>query len=167
MTIACDGKYFDVHKLVLSTCSDYFQEMFEKTQCKHPIVVLKDINYKDLEFLLNYMYVGEVNVLQNELSSLIKAAECLRVKGLAVPDEPPSNRKSSKRSTSDREENSNKKSKKSFNTSSTERTPSSALIDENFTVTTDSSLNPSHDQNSALPSDSNNHSSNFQVSNLL
>ena len=35
------------------------------------------------------MYLGEVNVLQEKLSSLIKAAECLRIRGLAVPDEDP------------------------------------------------------------------------------
>lgn len=33
------------------------------------------------------MYIGEVNVRQNDLASLIKAAECLRIKGLAVPDD--------------------------------------------------------------------------------
>ncbi|KAK4324187.1 hypothetical protein Pmani_005189 [Petrolisthes manimaculis] len=64
--------------------------MFERTNCKHPIIVLKDIKKDDLEALLNYMYVGEVNVLQNNLSGLIKAAEGLRIKGLAVPDESPS-----------------------------------------------------------------------------
>ena len=57
--------------------------------CKTPVIVLKDIRYQDLEALLNYMYVGEVNVLQTDLSGLIKAAECLRIKGLAVPDESP------------------------------------------------------------------------------
>ncbi|KAK3869713.1 hypothetical protein Pcinc_025006 [Petrolisthes cinctipes] len=90
VTIACDGKFYPVHKLVLSTCSDYFEQMFERTNCKHPIIVLKDIRSQELEALLNYMYVGEVNVLQNELAGLIKAAECLMIKGLAVPDEAPS-----------------------------------------------------------------------------
>ncbi|XP_050686879.1 longitudinals lacking protein, isoforms H/M/V-like isoform X18 [Eriocheir sinensis] len=90
VTIACDGKFYPVHKLVLSTCSDYFEQMFERTNCKHPIIVLKDIRSQELEALLNYMYVGEVNVLQNELAGLIKAAECLMIKGLAVPDESPS-----------------------------------------------------------------------------
>ncbi|XP_063864174.1 longitudinals lacking protein, isoforms H/M/V-like isoform X4 [Scylla paramamosain] len=89
VTIACDGKFYPVHKLVLSTCSDYFEQMFERTNCKHPIIVLKDIRSQELEALLNYMYVGEVNVLQNELAGLIKAAECLMIKGLAVPDEAP------------------------------------------------------------------------------
>ncbi|MCL4146037.1 UNVERIFIED_CONTAM: hypothetical protein GTU68_025158, partial [Idotea baltica] len=90
-TIACEGKFYPVHKLVLSTCSEYFGAIFERTPCKSPVVVLKDIECKNLEFLLDYMYVGEVNVRQNELAALIKAAECLRIKGLAVPDEDPSN----------------------------------------------------------------------------
>ncbi|XP_053641900.1 longitudinals lacking protein, isoforms H/M/V isoform X4 [Cherax quadricarinatus] len=89
VTIACAGKFYSVHKFVLSTCSDYFVDIMEKTPCKHPIIVLKDIRHQDLEALLNYMYLGEVNVLQNELAGLIKAAECLRIKGLAVPDESP------------------------------------------------------------------------------
>ena len=88
-TLACEGKFFPVHKLVMSTCSDYFAEMFEKTPCKNPVVVLKDIKKSDLEALLDYMYIGEVDVRQSELAGLIKAAECLRIKGLAVPDEDP------------------------------------------------------------------------------
>lgn len=92
VTLACDGKFYPVHKIVLATCSDYFEQIFERTSpmCKTPVIVLKDIRHEDLEALLNYMYVGEVNVLQTELSGLIKAAECLRIKGLAVPDEAPS-----------------------------------------------------------------------------
>ncbi|XP_076059146.1 uncharacterized protein LOC143035883 isoform X29 [Oratosquilla oratoria] len=89
-TLACEGKFFPVHKLVMSTCSDYFGEIFEKTPCKNPVVVLKDIQKADLDALLDYMYIGEVDVRQSDLAGLIKAAECLRIKGLAVPDEDPS-----------------------------------------------------------------------------
>ncbi|XP_071513700.1 uncharacterized protein [Panulirus ornatus] len=89
VTLACNGKFFPVHKLVLSVCSEYFEEMFKQTNCKHPIIVLKDILQDDLEALLNYMYAGEANVAQSDLARLIKAAECLRIKGLAVPDESP------------------------------------------------------------------------------
>ncbi|XP_042224526.1 longitudinals lacking protein, isoforms H/M/V-like isoform X20 [Homarus americanus] len=89
VTLACDGKFYSVHKLVLSTCSDYFCAMFDKTACKSPVIVLKDIKSEDLEALLDYMYLGEVNVRQCDLASLIKAAENLRIKGLAVPDDEP------------------------------------------------------------------------------
>ncbi|XP_071531330.1 uncharacterized protein [Panulirus ornatus] len=94
VTVACEGKFYPVHKLVLSTCSDYFSKMFESTPCKHPIIVLKDIQCKDVEALLSYMYAGIVSVAQSDLAQLIKAAELLQIKGLAVPDEPPtSNRR--------------------------------------------------------------------------
>ncbi|XP_066964710.1 longitudinals lacking protein, isoforms H/M/V-like isoform X19 [Macrobrachium rosenbergii] len=95
VTLACDGKFYSVHKLVLSTCSDYFCAMFEKTACKSPVIVLKDIKSNDLEALLDYMYLGEVNVRQSDLASLIKAAENLRIKGLAVPDDEPPSKKGS------------------------------------------------------------------------
>ncbi|KAK7068663.1 Broad-Complex, Tramtrack and Bric a brac [Halocaridina rubra] len=87
VTLACSGKFFPVHKIVLSVCSEYFEDMFKQTTCKHPIVVLKDILHDDMEALLNYMYAGEANVAQSDLARLIKAAECLKIKGLAVPDE--------------------------------------------------------------------------------
>lgn len=82
-----EGKFYPVHKLVLSTCSEYFSEIFDRTPCKSPVIVLKDVRYQDLESLLDYMYLGEVNVNQNDLAVLLKTAECLRVKGLAIPDD--------------------------------------------------------------------------------
>lgn len=89
VTVACEGRFYPVHKLVLSTCSEYFEKIFENTPCKHPVIVLKDIASDELEALLSYMYDGVVSVAQNDLARLIKAAEVLRIKGLAVPDEPP------------------------------------------------------------------------------
>ncbi|XP_050694217.1 longitudinals lacking protein, isoforms A/B/D/L-like isoform X7 [Eriocheir sinensis] len=87
VTLACSGKFFPVHKLVLSACSEFFEELFRQTPCSHPVVILKDVSVGDLEALLSYMYLGEANVAQSDLARLIKAAECLCIKGLAVPDE--------------------------------------------------------------------------------
>lgn len=92
MTLACDGQFFPVHKLVLSVCSEYFEEILRQTTCSKPVIVLKDIRHNDLQALLNYMYAGEANVPQSDLARLIKAAESLRIKGLAVPDESPPGR---------------------------------------------------------------------------
>ncbi|KAF2354876.1 BTB/POZ domain [Trinorchestia longiramus] len=88
-TIACDGHLFPVHKLVLSTCSDFFARVFSSTPCKHPVIVLHDLPHQNLTYLLSYMYAGEVNVPQAHLPTLIKAAETLQIKGLAAPDEEP------------------------------------------------------------------------------
>nr|XP_053630650.1 longitudinals lacking protein, isoforms H/M/V-like [Cherax quadricarinatus] len=86
-TIACDGKFYPVHRLVLSTCSEFFERMFEVADNKHLMIVLTDIQHEYLETLLDYMYIGEVNVLQSDLSSFMKAAECLKIRGLAEPSE--------------------------------------------------------------------------------
>ncbi|XP_066982483.1 protein tramtrack, beta isoform-like isoform X4 [Macrobrachium rosenbergii] len=88
-TLACGGKLYAAHKFVLSTCSDYFKQMFTRSPSKHPIVYMKDVTARDLEALLDFMYNGEVNVPQSSLGSLIKTAEGLQIKGLAVPDDPP------------------------------------------------------------------------------
>ncbi|KAJ8979565.1 hypothetical protein NQ317_012954 [Molorchus minor] len=37
--------------------------------------------------LLEFMYKGEVHVSQDSLSSFLKAAECLQVKGLSIEHE--------------------------------------------------------------------------------
>lgn len=86
-TIACDGQFYPVHKLVLSTCSEYFEQIFEVADKQHLMIVLADIQHEDLETLLDYMYMGEVNVMQSDLSGFMKAAECLKIKGLAEPME--------------------------------------------------------------------------------
>uniref|UniRef100_A0A0P4W373 BTB domain-containing protein n=1 Tax=Scylla olivacea TaxID=85551 RepID=A0A0P4W373_SCYOL len=88
VTLACDGKSFSAHKVVLSACSPYFQTLFQTNPCKHPIVFLKDVKGQELEALIEFIYKGEVSVSQSELASLISTAENLKIKGLAEPDRP-------------------------------------------------------------------------------
>ncbi|CAL4213833.1 unnamed protein product [Meganyctiphanes norvegica] len=100
-TIACEGKFYKVHKLILSACSKYMEQLFDKANLccpllAHPVIFLQDIRHEHLEALLDYMYVGEVNVKQTDLPLLIKAAECLQIKGLAVPDDLSTEKKSDK-----------------------------------------------------------------------
>ena len=56
VSLAVSGRLYPAHKFVLSTCSDYFKEMFNKNPCKHPIVYMKDVSCKDVEALLDFMY---------------------------------------------------------------------------------------------------------------
>ncbi|EZA54232.1 hypothetical protein DMN91_000581 [Ooceraea biroi] len=70
------------HKIVLAACSSYFQRLFLELPCKHPVVVLKDVKYSEIKAILEYMYRGEVNVAQEQLTGMLKVAEALKVKGL-------------------------------------------------------------------------------------
>lgn len=86
VTLAVGGTSIKCHKMVLAACSSYFQSLFLENACPHPIVVFKDIQYAEIRAILEYMYRGEVNVAQEQLPSLLKVAEALRVKGLFEDD---------------------------------------------------------------------------------
>ncbi|XP_051175491.1 GDNF-inducible zinc finger protein 1-like [Leptopilina boulardi] len=82
VTLAAEGQILRAHKLILSVCSTYFRELFKGNSCKHPIVILKDVNYRDLSAMLHFMYQGEVNIKQEDIASFLKVAEVLQIKGL-------------------------------------------------------------------------------------
>ncbi|GFV53642.1 protein bric-a-brac 2 [Trichonephila clavipes] len=83
VTLACDGLSLKAHKIILAACSPFFQSLFIDNPCKHPIVILNDMKYNDLKNIIEFIYNGEVNVSQDQFSCLMKAAETLRIKGLA------------------------------------------------------------------------------------
>lgn len=86
VTLAVEGQMLYAHKIVLSVCSPYFKQMFKVNPCKHPIVILKDVGHGDLRDILEFMYLGEVNVLRENLPTFLKTAELLQVKGLTGDD---------------------------------------------------------------------------------
>ena len=86
-TLACEGNFYPVHKFVLSTCSHYFNAIFEWTPCINPVVVINNVTSKELEALLDFMYIGEVSVKDSLIPDIMRAAECLRIRGLSLLDE--------------------------------------------------------------------------------
>ena len=99
VTLSCGTKEFSAHKLVLSICSAYFNQLFAprpegqqgRQRSRRPadsaaIVYLKDVDSKHMELLLNYMYRGEINVEEKELMGLLATAKGLQIKGLTESD---------------------------------------------------------------------------------
>ncbi|XP_012270348.1 sex determination protein fruitless isoform X3 [Orussus abietinus] len=82
-TLAAEGKYLKAHKVVLSACSPYFEGLLSEHYDKHPVFILKDVKFKELKAMMDYMYRGEVNISQDQLAALLKAAESLQIKGLS------------------------------------------------------------------------------------
>lgn len=68
------------------------QSVLSQQYDKHPIIILKDVKYAELRAMMDYMYRGEVNISQDQLAALLKAAESLQIKGLSdnKPSRPPS-----------------------------------------------------------------------------
>ncbi|XP_063358389.1 protein abrupt-like [Cydia amplana] len=90
VTLCCDGGKIKAHKMLLSACSNYFRQVFKETPCQHPVIIFRNVKFEDLNAIVNFMYHGEVNILQEQLESFLMTAELLEVKGLTdnVEDEP-------------------------------------------------------------------------------
>lgn len=82
VTLSCEGKKIRAHKVLLSACSTYFREVFKDNPCPHPVIVFKNVKYEDLLAIVEFMYQGEVNVVQDSLPSFLHTAELLSVQGL-------------------------------------------------------------------------------------
>jgi len=82
VTLACDDSQIQAHKVILSACSPFFRNVLRRNPHQHPLLYLKGVKYKDILSVLNFMYMGEVNVAQEELNTFLSVAEDLRVKGL-------------------------------------------------------------------------------------
>ncbi|XP_076650096.1 uncharacterized protein LOC143357461 isoform X2 [Halictus rubicundus] len=86
VTLAVEGQLLQAHKLVLSVCSPYFKNIFKENPCQHPVIILKDIKYAEIESLLKFMYQGEINIKKEDLSTFLKVAQTLQIRGLATDD---------------------------------------------------------------------------------
>ncbi|XP_066953089.1 zinc finger and BTB domain-containing protein 41-like isoform X2 [Macrobrachium rosenbergii] len=82
VTISCGDQFYPAHRLVLSSCSSFFEKSLEMTNCKSPVLLLYGIEQFILEHLLMFMYDGQVTVTKDDLPSFIRAAKWLGLKGL-------------------------------------------------------------------------------------
>ena len=81
--ISEDGSQVEAHKVVLSACSPFFRNIITRNaQHPHPLLFLKGVRHRDLVSLLDFMYRGQVNIAQEDLSTFLSVAEELKVKGL-------------------------------------------------------------------------------------
>lgn len=75
------GQVLRVHKLVLLASSAHFERILQASpEGQQPVIIMDGTRYADLRALVDYMYRGEVNIEQDQLSSLLKTAETLKVR---------------------------------------------------------------------------------------
>jgi hypothetical protein len=84
VTLMCDDRPMQAHKVILAANSELFKAMLRtQTGNPNPLIYLRGVRTTDLESLLNFMYLGEVNVAQDDLDSFLAVAVDLQIKGLA------------------------------------------------------------------------------------
>lgn len=81
VTIACRDGLLRAHKLILSACSPYFERIFNDNPCKHPVVIMRGVQYHEMQMILDYIYKGYIDIPASSLNNLISVASELEIKG--------------------------------------------------------------------------------------
>ena len=74
------------HRVVLSASSNFFQAILERDSLAthpNPLIYLKGVSAKNMGYMLDFMYRGEVYVAHGELDKFLEVAETLKIKGLS------------------------------------------------------------------------------------
>ena len=86
VTLSCEDGLIKAHRIILSVCSSYFKQIFARVNhspAQYPIIIIQHMSFQDLKYIVEFMYHGEVTIPQEHLTSVLKSAELLKVKGLA------------------------------------------------------------------------------------
>ena len=83
VTLACeDGQLIEGHKVILAASSPFFEKILQKSKHPHPLIYLKGFQSKDFVSILDFLYLGEANVYQEDLDSFLAIAQEIKLKGL-------------------------------------------------------------------------------------
>ena len=80
--VADDQKQMMAHKVILSSCSEYFKNILKTNKHSHPILCITGISSMDLENVLDYAYHGEVQIFQEKINKFLDIAQILKLDGL-------------------------------------------------------------------------------------
>ena len=83
VTLACeDGEQIQSHKFILSSISPVFRQIFLKNPHPHSLVYLTGVKYSHLQAIIQFVYLGQTDVKEEDLDGLIKTAKELKIEGL-------------------------------------------------------------------------------------
>jgi len=83
VTLVCDdGRQTNAHKIILSSSSPFFKEILSMNKHPHPLIYMRGLKSEDLMAIVDFIYVGEANIFQENLDSFLALAEEMKLKGL-------------------------------------------------------------------------------------
>ena len=83
VTLVCgDGHQVAAHKVMLASCSKFFQGILRQNPHPNPLIYLDAIDPNQLDALVAFVYTGEVTIASHELDNFLTAAQKLKVAGL-------------------------------------------------------------------------------------
>ena len=77
-----DEVHIEAHKVILAASSPFLGNILKKSPHKHPLIYLSGISSINLNLILDYVYFGEVQLLQEQLDDFLLASSKLKISGL-------------------------------------------------------------------------------------
>ncbi|CAH0560848.1 unnamed protein product [Brassicogethes aeneus] len=83
VSIYCEGQIVKAHKIILAASSSIFEDMFKFNIEKHPYIIFNGVTLKNLKYIIEFIYNGEIKVLDCDLQDVLSLGETLQIKGLS------------------------------------------------------------------------------------
>merc|ERR1719481_1790684 len=77
-----DGQHINTHKIILSAASQFFHDIFMKSDHTNIVIYLKGIYSAHLENIIDFIYNGEACIDQIGLKQFFDTGKDLLIKGL-------------------------------------------------------------------------------------
>ena len=83
VTLVCKGNQrIEAHKVVLAATSPVFKEMLQGPKQSRLFIYMRGINAKYLTSIVDFIYQGEICILQDDLNIFLALSEKLQLKGI-------------------------------------------------------------------------------------
>ena len=81
-----DGSQQKAHKVILASSSPFFENLFQSNPHPNLLIYLKGVSNQMLEMVLKFVYLGQVEVLQQDLNVFLDIGKELQITGLVEED---------------------------------------------------------------------------------
>ena len=76
VTLACeDNARLEAHKVILSSCSDFFSKILRQNPNPHPLIYLQGVSISDLKLLKSFMYLGRTQVNLAQIDGFLEVSK--------------------------------------------------------------------------------------------
>ena len=69
--------------MILAASSPFFQNLLKRNHHPHPLIFMRNVSFENLSAIIDYLYLGEASLIEENLESFLQIAEELALKGLA------------------------------------------------------------------------------------
>ena len=82
VTLVCEEQSIKAHKVILSASSPFFKKLLKTHSHPQPLIYMRGIRSSELCAIMDFIYLGEARIFQEQLETFLALAEELELNGL-------------------------------------------------------------------------------------